>query len=179
MNDYSEEDIKLLHEKGFRFEKDMYRETYHVLFRPLWNKCCPSIKIWNKELLDRVLSLLKTGHDIESNIIREMLSEKPEGDTYEFDRSAVRSHRMKKNRETGKEKPVYARGSWGLRYRNIVEEHVGYYVTLDIPNGDFADGRTNSYIHYKSLEEVKKMAIEYIDKQIEEANAYKGAIENE
>ena len=113
--------------------------------------------------------MIKNGYTKDSLEILQLLSETVDEDLYELRVSTLTSNK----------KISYASKSFNNYKRQIIKEYVDYFVMGDVPNGDFSSGKSTTYKVYKSLESVKKAALEYVDKEIERLNKLKEQIKED
>jgi hypothetical protein len=125
--------------------------------------------IFNKNTLNQIVKLLKKGVSMDSDNIKNLLWEKVKEDVFEFSKWKI-------NSSASSRKCTYAKKSWYKYVHQVVREYDDHYVFGYIPTGETTDFRPRTAIGYKSLEDVKKIALDYIDKEIEHLHKVKQVI---
>jgi len=168
---FSKEDYDLLQKAGFRFVKDRHEDTWHItiLFnrqRCGWSYC------WNIDVVKDIINLLKLDSDVNSDEVYNRFYKRLNIITYEYEQSFSRLHYKHRSGSPH----FYNTNRWILE-NELVAEGDDYYFINYIPMGDTADGSIHTKKLYKTLDPVKQIAINAIQKQIESAIEFKELIE--
>lgn len=160
-DDFTEEEKQLLGDNRCFFTESYFND--HYLFFEIGRSTC---FVFNKEIVKQIIELLRQGKPIDSQEIKELLSIKIQDQLWQFTNTRHST------------RPIsFAKESWQNKKHLMVEEHEDHYIMYDIPNGEFSDGRPRSYKGFKTLEGVKKEALNYIDKEIENLKQQRRKIE--
>ena len=162
----SEEDLSVIKSLPFFLHDDFGTQYVELDLQSYY----PAF-VFNKDTLQAIIDFIKTGVKPNAQEILELLSKKVDEECFDLKKSNLDSRRNKKI--------SYASTTWDNKKSQIIEEGDDYYIMGSVPNGETADGRARTYKVYKSLEAVKKAALEYVDGEIERLQKLKEQIEEE